>query len=400
MEQQPRWQPTPRQKLIGGGVVIVAVLLVVVAYSAEWTGFPNRTLWDWLQLLIVPAVIAAGGIWFNRQQQQRELESAKQRAQDEALQAYLDQIGKLLLENDLRNSREKNQVCETLGRARTLTVLRRLDPGRKRSVLDFLYEADLIKRIGLVTPAPPFYIGLGSPDFEYSAADLSGADLRGAVLRGADLSGKRNGANLSGADLRGADLSGVFLGCATLRGADLSGAVLSPARDRPNTSDLQEADLRYTCLVGTDFSEANLQEANLSGAYFRRPEGSTQQYVAQLKVAGLPDERIERAIRGRTNLTQANLNGAILTNVDLSNAEITQGQLYSAESLEGATMPNGQKYEDWLKTPDGQDWLRTYKRFLGETKKVRGEYDTWIQTPEGQMWLKAVGAEGENGDPS
>jgi hypothetical protein len=35
------------------------------------------TLWDWIKLLVVPAVIAGGGSWFNRQQHERELEIAR-----------------------------------------------------------------------------------------------------------------------------------------------------------------------------------------------------------------------------------------------------------------------------------------------------------------------------------
>src|SRR5215218_6841378 len=80
----------------------------------KWTGFRGKTAWDFLQLLIVPLMLVAIGLVFSLQQdarQQRvedqraeaERELAEQRAQDEALQAYLDQMGSLLLERDLRN---------------------------------------------------------------------------------------------------------------------------------------------------------------------------------------------------------------------------------------------------------------------------------------------------------
>jgi uncharacterized protein YjbI with pentapeptide repeats len=50
-------------------------------------------------------------------------------------------------------------------------------------------------------------------------------------------------------------------------------------------------------------------------------------------------------------LTDANLAGA-----DLTDAIITEEQLAQCASLEGATMPNGQKYEDWLKSKgSGED---------------------------------------------
>jgi len=84
-------------------------------------------------------------------------------------------------------------------------------------------------------------------------------------------------------------------------------------------------------LAGADLSGAilsgmNLREANLSGANLRKAE-----------------------------LNEADLSGAWLSGADLSDANlssatgITEEQLDQVESLEGATMPNGQKYEDWLK---------------------------------------------------
>src|SRR5215204_1004600 len=97
----------------------------------------------------------------------------------------------------------------TVARARTLTVLGRLDSGRKRSVLQFLYESgliykeqtlldesDLIRRI-------PNIVRLLQADL--SEADLFGADLFEADLSRANLSG----ANLSQADLSRANLSGA-----------------------------------------------------------------------------------------------------------------------------------------------------------------------------------------------
>src|SRR5215213_11351235 len=58
------------------------------------------TLWDWIKLLIVPAVIAGGGLWFNVQQREREHRIASERAQDEALQGYLDGTSQLLTDKE------------------------------------------------------------------------------------------------------------------------------------------------------------------------------------------------------------------------------------------------------------------------------------------------------------
>jgi hypothetical protein len=45
MEQGPHWQTTMGQKSVGLAVLVV-VLLIIAAYSAEWTGFPGKTLWN------------------------------------------------------------------------------------------------------------------------------------------------------------------------------------------------------------------------------------------------------------------------------------------------------------------------------------------------------------------
>jgi cell division protein FtsB len=123
--------------------------------QSRW-GFRGMTVRDWLPIvgaLLIPIVIAAGtwGITWQQgkiedQRAQAERELAVQRAQDEALQAYLDQMGSLLLEKELRESKEDSEV-RTLARARTLTVLGRLDPSRKTALMQFLVEADLVQRV-------------------------------------------------------------------------------------------------------------------------------------------------------------------------------------------------------------------------------------------------------------
>jgi hypothetical protein len=89
------WRPTSQQVLWAIRIVIVLSLLVAIGF------YYGITLWAWIKLLIVPAVIAAGGLWFNRQQQERGLAIESQRAQDEALQGYLDKMTDLLVVHEL-----------------------------------------------------------------------------------------------------------------------------------------------------------------------------------------------------------------------------------------------------------------------------------------------------------
>ena len=93
------------------------------------------------------------------------------------------------------------------------------------------------------------------------------------------------------------------------------------AKCRPMV-DLAGADLSEAYLLMADLSQADLIKANLSEAYLNP-----------------------------ANLSEANLIGA-----DLSGAEgITNGELSrQTRFLEGATMPDGKKYEDWLKDREGR----------------------------------------------
>src|SRR5215218_4156153 len=122
-------------------------------------------------------------------QRERELAVAQQRSQDEALQAYLDQMGELLLNEDRSLYRSTDgDPLQTLARSRTLAVLSTLDGARKGNVVQFLYESGLITK--------------GRPVVNLAGADLSEADLSEANL--AD-------ANLSEADLGRANLGRALL---------------------------------------------------------------------------------------------------------------------------------------------------------------------------------------------
>jgi uncharacterized protein YjbI with pentapeptide repeats len=272
--------------------------------------FGGKTLWDWLQLLVVPIVLSLITVAFAWQQSDRqqkieatraesERQIEEQRAQDAALQAYLDQMSQLMLERDLRSSKERSEES-TLARARTRTVLARLNSRRKGSVVQFLYEADLINKNPVVSLS----------DVRLSGADLSGADLSGADLSGADLSD----ANLSD----GADLSDADLSSANLRKADLGGANLSVA-------DLGGAELQLAVLSG-----ANLLGADLSGG-------------ANLSYADLSDAELIDANLSDTYLNQADLSGANLLGAELGVSEEELDE--QAKTLEGATMTDGSIHE-------------------------------------------------------
>jgi uncharacterized protein YjbI with pentapeptide repeats len=223
------WLRTGRRPLWAAAVIVVLIILSVVIKTIQ----------------IVNTILARTG-----QRNQQELE--EQRARAALLQSYLEQMGELLLNHQLRssdlsdeldnfgvvgwsgtplvgrrisNANTEGENSRAVAQAQTLAVLEGLDPTRKRFLVQFLYYSALIKK-------------------DKPVISLGGANLRGVGLRWANL----REANLSGAELNRADL-----GWANLMDANLSRA------------DLSEADLRKADLSDADLSGTNLRKANLSG---------------------------------------------------------------------------------------------------------------------------------------
>ncbi|MGZ3623664.1 MAG: pentapeptide repeat-containing protein [Ktedonobacteraceae bacterium] len=190
--------------------IIVACFLGLVTrivLIVQGNQFKGQTLWDWLQLLIIPVVLALGGYLFTYTTGRTEREIASDRQCEEALQAYIDKISELLLEKQLRQSAPEDEVRK-IARVRTLTVLPRLDNKRQKSVLQFLHESGLIDNINPVV-------------------DMKGADLKNADLKYFHLTG----ANLVEADLSEATLYGAHLDRTNLSEAGLITTVALRWRD-------------------------------------------------------------------------------------------------------------------------------------------------------------------------
>src|SRR5918997_1476901 len=154
-------------------------------------GFRGRTVRGWLPIvgaLLVSLVIALG-IWaitwqlekLENQRAEAERELAEQRAQDEVLQAYLDQMSQLILDRNLLEVEQGHPVHEpsdpvhTLAQSRTSTAILRLDAEHNESVTRFLIDSGL----AVHSETSPRLL---------RDIPLENAKLRGAYLFEADLS--------------------------------------------------------------------------------------------------------------------------------------------------------------------------------------------------------------------
>jgi uncharacterized protein YjbI with pentapeptide repeats len=254
-----RWQ-TIKQHWVA--ILVVAIASIIAGYRFDWTGFKGKTLWDWLGLLTalaIPVAVGFGVAWYSarqnhdreiaREQHENDLRIATDNQRDAALQLYIDKMSELMLYEKLRESQSEVEV-RNIARVRTLTLLPKLDPLRKRTVIRFLQESGLISK--------------GKPIVDLSSANLLDADLHGAILcevdmheidfRGANL----HRANLSGSDFRKTNLRRVNLDGANLDGVELSGAAL-------NGANLKDA-------IGITLEELEKQAKSLKGATM--PDGS------------------------------------------------------------------------------------------------------------------------------
>jgi uncharacterized protein YjbI with pentapeptide repeats len=357
-----------RSMLVVAIILIIAVALIITVarfYGSGFNGYnqvtiahtisgpstgtivrtevyqPGKTLWDWLQLLIIPAVLAIGGFLLNQiqkdrdqkaeeAQKQREEVAAKERERLEresrednqretAVQEYIDKMSELLLKEHL-HGQQPNYEARKIARIRTLTVLHRLDGKRKRIVLQFLHESGLIDKNNRIV-------------------ELHGADFRQAVLNWLHL----ENAHLGGSFCWEVDFSDAFLHGAYLEGVEFK-------EDKWNRADLSVASLYAATFLDADGNkyttditiEEQLKQAkSLQGATM--PDGKMYRNSsgADLRNADLSERDLSGVDLTGANLTGANLENAILGGIIGITSEELEKQ---AKSLKGATMPDGSKH--------------------------------------------------------
>src|SRR5215203_2495717 len=156
----------------------------------------------------------------------------QQSRQNSELQSYLSTVGELPTNPD--------PAADTAAQAQTLTVLPDLNPDQKRTVMQFLYQADLIDK--------------DNPRIRLFYADLTSANLKGTDAQ-------ENKFVLDNAYLRGVNLADADLEYISLKGSNLS----------------------YSHLVNTNLSNADLSDADLNHAELQTVTSLTQEQIDEAK---------------------------------------------------------------------------------------------------------------------
>lgn len=280
----------------------------------QWLGIRDKKGWDWVQLLIMPIVLAALTLLFsycNNQEQQKIAQAnrdqdrkiADDKQKDEILKNYINSMKGLLLDekHPLRSSKEGSE-SNSIARTLTLTVLRQLDDDRNKLVTQFLQDSHLIvsenRNQGILSLHDAYLSNAKLGGTKLGGADLHRANLSNADLSNADLSNANlSNANLSNANLDNANLDGTDLNNAMLSKAQLKGTVLT------STHNLSKAQLDDAKLNNAKLNNANLRGVYLSGA--------------NLSGASLNDADFSEADLRDANLRDASLNQAIFLATDL-----------------------------------------------------------------------------------
>ena len=240
----------------------------------------GKTLWDLLELIIVPLVLVVVGFLFSSSQSNIRDKISRDNQRESALQEYFNKIANLTINHELKKSEPGDEV-RAIARTLTFTTLKGLDGERKGALLLFLKEAKLIlaPKDEMDSRHNPI---IHSDNFDFSNVILTDSFLQDiwlpwAKIKNADLSySKLNGADLRGVDLSKANLSNTelmrtSLSEAKLKEVDLRAAKLFEADLRYaelQNADLRQSDLYGAKLQGTDLSGTKLEGANLSKAEY------------------------------------------------------------------------------------------------------------------------------------
>ncbi len=245
-------------KMIILSIALILILGIVIGWaicpnnSPSWTGFGkqkiidgykhSKTLWDWLEIALIPVTIAVGSWYFGNIEKKRE----NQRFQNQIFSNYLELITNLLIEKDFSGS--GNEKFRRIARSHTLKVFREVDGYKKGAILQFLYENELI---------------FSSPIINLNGVNISQAELSNICLKDASAKGVHfnhseiTHANLDGADFSGSNFEGSNLSNSTFIGSNLTHASFIKAK-------LHNCDLTSSNLDGADFNFADINNSKIT----------------------------------------------------------------------------------------------------------------------------------------
>jgi hypothetical protein len=220
----------------------------VIISNFKWSGFQKKSFWDWLQLLIVPLMLALGAFYLNSAADFRDYQIAQERKQQEVLTDYFSKMQGLIVEtkkiketSGYTKLHPKDEAARLLpefrstAQALTLSVLEQLDGKRKGKVIIYLAESQLITANNDNQSS--------RPEIKLDGANLQKLELKDQVF---------SYINIAGADMTSTELSDILISDSDLSRVNLTEAVL------------QDVTFKNSNLSGVNLDGASLTNTNIS----------------------------------------------------------------------------------------------------------------------------------------
>ncbi len=355
MKRHPLW-----------AIIIIVILIssyflfcnYILHYTtwADWTGIGDyigslakeqrgKTLWDILELLVIPIALAIIALYFNHHERESERKLSELRTQEDRkiaeqrmeedrkiaadqqkediLRSYLDDMGKLLIDKELKGEKDKKESpIIAVAQVKTINALRSLDKERRDYIFYFLNDAGLSEWIleGISMNNLDFS-GNRINNFNLRETDMNSSNLNQTILTEVNMTSAR----LFKASLQGSIMSLVNLSNAILIKCDFKNVSLWKVDF--NGARMDSADFRSTRFLGdVNFSKADLHGVNFAHVDFQN--------------AILTDANLRNAVLYGANLLEADVTGAIFDYANLTGTFISRDQLFRVKSTFHTTMPD------------------------------------------------------------
>jgi uncharacterized protein YjbI with pentapeptide repeats len=242
------------------------VYLAFLPVPPVWTGFGEsikdetkeaaKTLWDWLDLLIIPVVIGLLGWSFSQAEKVKTKKREEERTENEIFESFLQTMTDLIIKNNLHD--EPTRQTLAIARARINVALNNINGARKGQILQFLYESYLVD----INPKLKLR-GANLKDAVLDEIVLGESEIRGAYFNKASI----ENANLKGAILVGCDFSQANLSNSSVDNVDLSYSNLTKAKLK--NIDLTTVNFEGVTLTGADLRGSKILRTQLEGIFHK-----------------------------------------------------------------------------------------------------------------------------------
>ncbi|WP_238142327.1 pentapeptide repeat-containing protein [Microcystis aeruginosa] len=294
-------------------IFIISFLLwrvFVIISNFKWSGFQKKSFWDWLQLLIIPLMLALGAFYLNSAADFRDYQIAQEQKHQEILTDYFSKMQDLIVETkkskQTPGSKESNSEERLLtefrptAKALTLSVIEQLDGKRKGKVITYLAESQLITNEPSTQPeiqldgANLDDIELGNNGQRNSLNEKEMTIMDKIKIKNANM--KR--ANLSGLQLLDSDLSGSNLENATLKNVEFTGSIMIGSRFiNGKITDVDFTDVRLGKTIFDNVKLENItisDKTNFDNACFTKIDTSNTKQEPHLLTTEYLEELIDK----------------------------------------------------------------------------------------------------------